>query len=321
MILYYKKDGYPEIVGGSLNLSIENARTRVMAYGAKTRKETTFLETGAHKILKKDWDTALEGTWDATKVQDDNRYFPVWTRYRLNATDTGVSDDPTWSELDKDDNDEAEKGYRPLDKRIMEDNVDDGGKKEGMIWVKDGGNWKTGAADDVSTGFRFDNRDRPYVKFSGVFNKISGKVKDAVKALTCTFQSNLRLFIQATDHSLADLQTLFYIPFTTRIRERYVKEEAINSRRISPTDTATTETIRDDTQNLSKWTGNQLERVAQQSISGSLTLAGIQTNIKAGQIIDSIDVEGEADIPINAAIVSVNYNHESLTTDIQVGTI
>lgn len=314
MDLNYKTSGYPEIIGGSLNLSIEDARTRVMAYGGKHQIETSFVEASAHEILKKDWDTSKEGSWDADKIQDDNTFADVWNRYKIDA------DDSTYASIDQSANGSAEKAFRRFSKNIAENNDDDGGKKEGMVWVKDT-TWKTGQADDVNVGFRFDNSQRPFVKFSGVYNTINTKVKDLAKTLTCSIESHVRIFKHITDETIPALLPKVYYPFTTRVRDRYIKESAVNSQRTKPDGTATNKDERDDTDDLNKWATNQKERVAQQSISGNLTLAGIRMDIKAGQTIDNIIVQGQGSIAINATIISVVYSLESQTTDIQVGRV
>ena len=322
--LYYSKDEtYSEIVGGSINVSIENVRTRVMAYGNKKHIETTFVETGAHNILKKDWDTSLEASWDADQMKDDAKYADVWRRYKLNATDDGETD-ATWSTLDKDDNNEAEKGFRNLSRYTQEDNDASGGKKEGMFWVNDGSNWETGLKDGQQVGFQFSSTKpsgRPFVKVSGTFSILDSNIKEKKKALTCSFESNLRLFKYASHETFSLGDNPPFVPFTTRVRDRYVLEKAVNSQRTKPDGTVTNTTVRDDSDNLQAWANNQLERVAQQDISGTLILAGIQTDMKAGEIVDFIQIDQEATIPLYASIVSLTYNLQAQTTTLQIGRI
>ena len=119
MDLNYKTSGYPEIIGGSLNLSIEDARTRVMAYGGKHRVETSFVESSAHEILKKDWDTSKEDTWlsqgasGVGGVSGDGTMADIWTRYKIDA------DDSTYATIDQASNGLAEKAFRRMAKNTI----------------------------------------------------------------------------------------------------------------------------------------------------------------------------------------------------------
>ena len=331
MDLAYNKTGYPQIVGGSLNLSLMNVRTRMFAYGGRNRRETTFKETSAYGILKKDWDTNEESGWDDTTQGNDAKKAAVYRRYRLNATDNGETD-KTWSVLDKEtvgEDSYAEKGFRELSKMTMEEGEDDGGKKEGMIWAYDGSNWFTGLKSTQALGFQFNSSGqggRPFLVLSATQTILDTKIKDKIKALTCAFQSNERLFSYKSDEVLSNVNNNSYLPLAVRVRDRYRKEDAVNSYRSKPDGTATgtpdsPEVIRNDQDDLDKWADNQLSRIAQQDISGTLIIAGIQRNIKEGMTIDNIMVQESVTIPINATITSVRYDFTDLRTHLTVGQI
>jgi hypothetical protein len=280
--------------------------------------------------LEKNYDDTLEASWTTALANSDTAYNDVYVRY------TVKSDAERFQVIDGESS-KSPRGYREFRNNLVlfQDAVTPANSDKDQMsaygFVKELAGWKRLKEAKFSKVGTANEQDAPSMYFLSSAAVINDN-KANEKVFTATVKGLTRLQVTSVDTqpTLTD-----FIPFLVMQRPEYQYQTVESSYRKSPTGSTKTGDGFNDSTKMVFWTADTVSRLRQQNIHTTLVLdgdfeiddGGTDRPIENGDFLSDIlmyysNIGGVDQLmPVNAPVLSVQYDPQSDNTTIVVGKV